>query len=232
MRSDLAHSEKSSVVETPSISVKQTILLVGGYELYYLALLALFRTVISPFIPEQPIITFLVFDVFAFLPIFLYLRASSWSYLRLMPTKKIWWGLAASGLILELIITDIIVNHKYAAWLPALLSSGNWLVILISGLEEIPFRGWMFQKLHERIGLFWPAAIISSLLFACAHLPNYLFPNTLVSVHAFDVMLFGLVSTFVGGVCLCGLFYKSQTIWSGILFHIMFDVLVAISQVH
>jgi len=45
--------------------------------------------------------------------------------------------------------------------------------LLIGIIEEIPYRGFMLQKLAERLG-FWRANLITSLLFLAIHLPGWI----------------------------------------------------------
>lgn len=86
----------------------------------------------------------------------------------------------------------------------ALTMAGVLAVICAPIAEEVFFRGFVFGGL-TRWG-FWPAALLSSLLFAGVH---------------FDP---GSVIPFVGiGVVLAWLFWKRGCLWDNILFHMMFN---------
>ena len=86
----------------------------------------------------------------------------------------------------------------------ALAMAGVLAVICAPIAEEVFFRGFVFGGL-TRWG-FWPAALLSSLLFAGVH---------------FDP---GSVIPFVGiGVVLAWLFWKRGCLWDNILFHMMFN---------
>lgn len=86
----------------------------------------------------------------------------------------------------------------------ALAMAGVLAVICAPIAEEAFFRGFVFGGL-TRWG-FWPAALLSSLLFAGVH---------------FDP---GSVIPFVGiGVVLAWLFWKRGCLWDNILFHMMFN---------
>ncbi len=86
----------------------------------------------------------------------------------------------------------------------ALAMAGVLAVICAPIAEEVFFRGFVFGGL-TRWG-FWPAALLSSLLFAGVH---------------FDP---GSVIPFVGiGVVLAWLFWQRGCLWDNILFHVMFN---------
>lgn len=76
------------------------------------------------------------------------------------------------------------------------------LVILAPLAEELLFRGYLFGKLRQEIGAFWPSAIVASLVFGIAHL------QWNVGIDVFVLSLF-----------LCYLREKSGNIWSGVLLH-------------
>lgn len=85
------------------------------------------------------------------------------------------------------------------------MASPVWLffVGIVVGplVEEIAFRGFVFKGLQPRYG--WQkAALISSLLFALAHLD-----------------LASLIPTFVLGYAFAVLYKQSKSIWPGILLH-------------
>lgn len=75
------------------------------------------------------------------------------------------------------------------------------LVIIAPVLEEIVFRGFMFQGLLARFGSVW-AAVISSGLFALAHMQ--------VNVG---------IDTFLLGLAACWLLVNSKSIWPSIALH-------------
>ncbi len=85
------------------------------------------------------------------------------------------------------------------------LQSPVWLflvgAIIAPFVEEIFFRGFLFQGFRQNYG--WlPALLLSSALFAAAHL---------------DLVAF--VPTFVLGCVLAYVYHRSNSLWPGILFH-------------
>ncbi|WP_369294054.1 lysostaphin resistance A-like protein [Tepidiforma sp.] len=72
--------------------------------------------------------------------------------------------------------------------------------------EELFFRGLLFGG-FSRWG-FWPAALLSSTLFALVH---------------FDL---GSIVPFLGiGIGLAWLYHRSHTLWHPILFHLLFNTI-------
>ncbi len=102
------------------------------------------------------------------------------------------------------------------------LGVDQWLnvVLLVGVMEEIPFRGIIFQKLQELMG-FWYGSLISSLLFLTLHIPyrisigEKLFPN----------MLYTMVYIFVFGFLMCITLRWSKSLWSCIILHSVNDLM-------
>jgi len=72
-------------------------------------------------------------------------------------------------------------------------------------VEEIFFRGFLFQGFRKRYG--WlPALLLSSSIFAAAHLDPVSF-----------------IPTFILGVVLAYLYHRSNSVWPGIIFHFLIN---------
>jgi len=87
---------------------------------------------------------------------------------------------------------------------------------LVGFIEEIPYRGFMLQKFAARTG-FWPANLITSLLFLAVHLPGWLALGQLRAA--------SMVSVFVLGVVLATAFRYADSLWAPILTHSANDCL-------
>ena len=85
--------------------------------------------------------------------------------------------------------------------------STTWLIGFI---EEVPFRGFILQKLEERVGHAL-AVMTSSLLFLAIHLPGWISLNTLRPEKG--------VTIFIVGVVLAVIFKYSGSLWSAIIAH-------------
>ena len=88
--------------------------------------------------------------------------------------------------------------------------------ILVGVIEEIPYRGFILQKLAERMN-YWAANLLTSLLFLGIHLPGWLAlgmvrPQTMASVFIFSVVM--------------GLAFKyADSLWAPIIAHSTNDFL-------
>jgi membrane protease YdiL (CAAX protease family) len=85
------------------------------------------------------------------------------------------------------------------------LESPVWLFI-VGGIiapivEEIFFRGFLFQGFRQKYG-WMPAVFLSSAIFGAAHLDPV-----------------SLIPTFVLGCVLAYVYHRSNSVWPGILFH-------------
>jgi membrane protease YdiL (CAAX protease family) len=89
-------------------------------------------------------------------------------------------------------------------------------VVPLGFIEEIPYRGFMLQKFSERMG-FWPANLITSLLFLAVHVPGWLALGQLRAA--------SMVSVFVLGLVLATAFKYADSLWAPILAHSANDCL-------
>ena len=102
------------------------------------------------------------------------------------------WGQAASGVALGLVTIGIFVamallcdgrwwrGHNSASWLHKALLLSTGAAILVAPLEELMFRGMLFRLLRGPTR-WWPALVVSSLIFAIVHFLHA--PANRVEVH-------------------------------------------------
>src|SRR5262245_37433738 len=128
------------------------------------------------------------------LPIFLYLRfvdgVDPIDYLKLRQNWKrgIVVGLAFS--LVNFVLNAIAYSIPSFNWESVTWNSVLGTSFLIGFIEEIPFRGFILQKLQERMN-FWFANIISSLLFLLIHFPGW------ISLHLLNLQ--AVIAVFVIG---------------------------------
>ena len=152
------------------------------------------------------------------LPVFLYLcyvkGVAPGSYLKL---RKHW----ARGLLAAVAFS--ILNLLFFAaqhGLPHFRAQGiTWnsvfsTTLLIGFMEEIPYRGFIFQQLNEWVS-FSKAAVLSSLLFVTIHLPGW------ISLHLFKIH--SAIFIFVFGLLMVGLLRLSKSLWAPIVAHSLND---------
>jgi len=116
----------------------------------------------------------------------------------------------AAGLIHGLNVDqaqDIGFNNVHTL-LPLVLTFIS-LVILPPLTEEIMVRGFLFGSLRKNLSFIW-ATLITSLIFASAHLPEG---------GSAGPLWIGAIDTFILSVVLCYLREKTNSLWAGITLH-------------
>lgn len=136
-----------------------------------------------PQLPTPPQKIALVLSLYAFAPLLLWAIAAgqetpfsayglSWSWATL---RSLLLGLAlgSGGVVLAFGLEWVLGwakgrSEAWSAFLPVLFPTLA-VALLISGIEELVFRGFLLNQL-QREGARWFAAIVSSLIFAVLHL--------------------------------------------------------------
>lgn len=161
---------------------------------------------------------------FWLLPSYLYLRyvehVDPLTYLKLKTNvgRSLFWGTSIVLLFDALILSDkYLILHQHFGI--NTLTPDQWLnvVILVGFMEEIPFRGVIFQKLHERLSFGW-AAIISALIFLELHLVYWFSLGKPLTY-----LLMGSPSIFIFAIIACGLLKRTGGLWGNIVFHSLYD---------
>jgi membrane protease YdiL (CAAX protease family) len=86
--------------------------------------------------------------------------------------------------------------------------------LLIGFVEEIPYRGFIFQKLNESFSLPY-ASLIASLLFLAIHLPGWFSLGLFKAQIAIFVFVFGVLMTL--------LLHYARSLWAPIVSHSLND---------
>ena len=152
------------------------------------------------------------------LPVFGYLRyvdrVDVLEYLRL---KQHWRRGVVIGLTLSVInLVGTMARIGPPVWSSAHVTWNSILgtSILVGVFEEIPFRGFVLQRLQERFG-FATSAVISSALFVGAHIPGWILLGSFTGSRAVYIFVFGCVMATV--------FRYSQSLWAPIIAHSLND---------
>jgi membrane protease YdiL (CAAX protease family) len=156
-------------------------------------------------------------------PVFLYLRyidgVDPIEYLKL---KQNWKRGILIGIILSIIN---FLSSMLRFGVPHLsIESFTWNSILgtsllIGFIEEIPYRGFILQKLDEQYG-FWVANLLSSLLFLSIHLPGW------ISLHLFSIE--SVIFVFLFGVIMAIIFKYGKSLWGPIITHSLNDFITSV----
>ena len=132
--------------------------------------------------------------------------------------KDMWRGWLQGAVIGAAFMALIVVVQTIVGWLRPAADAGTvsgWLGMqagmalmfaVAAAAEELMLRGYAFQVLVEGMGA-WPAVIITSVLFALAHLGS---PN----IDAIALMNIGLA-----GVILAGVYLRTRSLWVAIGLH-------------
>lgn len=86
-----------------------------------------------------------------------------------------------------------------------------YMIIIYASLEEVIFRGMIYDSLIERFGFVIPTIIIS-LLFTLIHANN---PN---------INAIASVNIFLAGICLSIMYFSTQSLWLPVIFHIKWNL--------
>lgn len=157
------------------------------------------------------------------LPVFLYLRyvdrVNPIVYLKLTQhwRRGLVVALVFSTLNLLLTLTQRGLPHLHAgafSWNSILGTS-----LLVGFVEEIPYRGFIFQRLNEWFS-FPAASVLSSLLFLLIHLPGWLSLRLFKTQVAIFVFIFGLVMAV--------LLRYARSLWAPIVSHSLNDFFSAV----
>jgi len=161
--------------------------------------------------PLWKILTWLV-------PSFLFIRyvekQPSLTYLKLNRFGREAQIGTAIGILLALLIvlTRVMRGISFHFDIPA----DTWLndIVLVGFMEEIPFRGIVFQKLEQWFGLHI-GAVISALIFLGIHVPLWIATRQLTLSNCLYILVIGYG--------FCYLFKYSRSLWSTIIVHDVLD---------
>jgi membrane protease YdiL (CAAX protease family) len=148
------------------------------------------------------------------LPVFLYLRyvdrVGPLDYLKLKKHVRRGIAIAAALTALNLFGSMVRFGMPHPSMDRVTWNSVLGTSILIGFIEEIPYRGFMLQKFSERVG-FWPANLMTSLLFLLVHVPGWITLHTFREDTAVFVFTFGVVMAIA--------LKYSRSLWAPIVTH-------------
>ena len=157
--------------------------------------------------------------LFIFLvPIFIYLekvdRVNVLKYLKISENYKegIKIGCIVSSIYISFLLIKNIVNGFNVNLDIGLL----WISVLVVGfIEEIPFRGFLLQKLSCKFG-FMKANIITSLIFVVFHFPKWLLNGGNILMNLIQIGIISLVFGYLDD--------EYNSLWPSIICHSIFDL--------
>ncbi len=163
--------------------------------------------------------------LFWIIPTFLYIQfvehQNPLMYLKLTthPLKGLAWGLFGCIFVIALEVGNLL---RYPFHLSQSLDTWVNVILLVGLMEEIPFRGLLFQKLQSWFGVVW-AILLSTLLFVCIHIPLWMSTG-----QSFSQILFEMILIFLVGILACIVLEISGSLWSSVIVHTFYNFLNSI----
>lgn len=208
----------------------RSILYLTMYVILFIAGVTLWYFFLNPFIKsnfENDKVLFEILWVFGktliwIIPVFIYLKyidsVNSLEYLKLKCNLKkgVKWGLLFG---IAFIVIKLIQYYMMRKTINFHMDVYYWIGgILVGFFEEIPFRGFLQQKI-ESFTNFWTANVISTIIFLIHHFPKWIYTKyELIFANSLFVVFLGLVFGFV--------FKKTKSLWSVIIFHSLVDLIL------
>ena len=157
------------------------------------------------------------------LPVFLYLRyVDHVNVLEYLQLKQQWRRGVTVGLTISVVnFLGTMVRIGQPEWSSAHVTWNSILgtSLLVGVFEEIPFRGFVLQKLQERFD--WvTSTVISSILFVGAHIPGWIMLGSLTAYKVCYIFVFGAVMAII--------FRYAKSLWAPIITHSLNDGLSSV----
>lgn len=121
-------------------------------------------------------------------------------------------GVLVGALLFALLLVASLLRFGWPQDVKSHITWGSMLgpSFSVGFFEEIPFRGYILQKLSTRMN-FWLCNALTSLIFVGFHLPGWL------TLHLFTIPLVAIVFTI--SFILGAVFRYSRSLWSCIIAH-------------
>ena len=97
------------------------------------------------------------------------------------------------------------------------------IILLVGITEEIVFRGFLLKKLMNSFK-FWIANTITSVLFVSIHFPIWFYKG----LYEFPSILTASLTVFILRVIFGYVYKKSGSLWSVIVIHSLYNLLVSL----
>ena len=126
----------------------------------------------------------------------------------------IWLCITAAFLWTVRLATDRSNTHTLFQW-------GLVEVSVTAGVvEEVAFRGWLFNRQCAQMGPI-PAAIVNGVLFFLYHYPGLLLGQVALG----DISPLRVGTILVMGIVFCLMLYRRRSLWLNMLVHTVWDIL-------
>lgn len=151
-------------------------------------------------------------------------KGKPFSYLQLRHNFRKglqWTGWVSLALLFYFVINLTVIKND----INLQIGFNNWLntILLVGITEEIVFRGFLLRKLMDSLR-FSMANTITALLFVTIHFPIWFYKG----LFEFPYILSSIVTLFVLGIIFGIIYKKSNSLWSVIIIHSLYNLLVSI----
>ncbi|BCZ47854.1 hypothetical protein psyc5s11_39210 [Clostridium gelidum] len=155
------------------------------------------------------------------IPVILYLKlkdkVNPLVYLKIIGNSK--QGILIAIIVSSLFIILLITKNAITRFNSIHLNLGIlWISGLLVGfLEEIPFRGFLLQKLSNHMK-FWKANLLTTVIFVSFHIPTWINSNTDIIRAAISISMVSLALGY--------LFKEYKSLWIPIICHSVFNLCI------
>ncbi|WP_067730934.1 CPBP family intramembrane glutamic endopeptidase [Oceanobacillus damuensis] len=137
-----------------------------------------------------------------------------------------WAGWTSLAFISYFVVLNLVVLKNNIDFQ---IEFNEWLntILLVGIIEEIVFRGFLLRKLMDSFR-FWIANTITALLFVSIHFPIWFYKG----LFEFPYVLNSIITAFVLGIIFGFIYKKSNSLWSVIIIHSLYNLLVSLFYYH
>lgn len=163
----------------------------------------------------------LVYLFLYIIPVILYLKlkdkVNPLVYLKIIGNSK--QGILIAIMVSSIFIILLITKNSIVGFTKFNLNLGLlWVSALLVGFfEEIPFRGFLLQKLCNKMK-FWKANLLTTLIFVSFHLPVWINSETDIISAAIKISMVSLALGY--------LFKEYKSLWIPIICHSVFNLCI------
>ena len=167
------------------------------------------------------ICSFFIYLFVYIIPVILYLKlkdkVNPLVYLKIKGNSK--QGILIAIMVSSIFIVLLITKNAIAGFPKFNLNLGMlWLSALLVGFfEEIPFRGFLLQKLWSKMK-FWKANLLTTIIFVSFHLPVWINSDTDIMSAAIKISMVSLALGY--------LFKEYKSLWIPIICHSVFNLCI------
>lgn len=167
------------------------------------------------------ICSILIYLLLYIIPVILYLKlkdkVNPLIYLKIIGNSK--QGILVAIIVSSIFIILLVTKNSIMGFSKFNLNLGIlWISALLVGFfEEIPFRGFLLQKLWNKMK-FWKANLLTTIIFVSFHIPIWIYSSTDIISAAIKISMVSLALGY--------LFKEYKSLWIPIICHSVFNLCI------